>query len=690
MLDGGGLPGFGDQLIDVGEVPEVLPEVRYVGNHEDAEAAGWGWRDSDADWVKPIFKGQNGYAKLEFDRFTGELMEVELHDTDRFTSFGLDVQRGWTPGSGHQWVAGDGLVEVGQVTSDGPTDVYTLNTLNLSEVAWTGSGIDVDGAVRYLRLGDVADDVDIHLGGWAKSRLHMYAGHVGEGVDLTFGGQLRYMTVQGWDSGSVSVTSAAMIWSNGDFGADVTSIARTDYIRVHGDFTGSVDVGGDVCSLRVIGGDLTGSVHVGGDLDSIGVTGGNMDASVYVGGRTGYVSAYHHRIGGTFDLAEGAEMFLAGEIALDSLAVHDGGIHLKAVSTDGSGSISIAQPASVVGDTVINAGGGSVYLSSLKVDGDLTIEARRPDGIWGDFPGSVNVIVNGGLHVNGELDVKAVGGNVYIGEVVAQGDTDLHAYAPQLAVNPSGCVTIGHLKVRGRLRCSSTGGNVRIKHAKVDNLGTRSTSISALSRAVAWGDTNSAFPTGNVTVGLSVKGCTWLNVFANGGDLRFTDRLVADVTAGVGQAWIAASEPLVGSTGYGGNVTFDRGGRVRVGDTLHLSARGGDITLRRTLAVKGDAQVEASSSSVDGRGGRLISSRWGGLHVEGLLESLAVDHLRASVYADSLGEAILRKDNVGSHPRAGSQGRLFVRDHSGTVEALNGTFDMDAPGINGLIYALSA
>ena len=515
MLNGGGFPDIGSELgADIVADVEIqtVPDVVYIGDHADSVGSIYQWTDTDGDEVQADFwqfNGQGSYVGLEFDRLTGELREIDVHaPSGESNKLGLNV---W------QEEGGDGRVQVGSVVGDSSV---RLESLDLTYVELVGSGVDIDGSVETLLLGDVADGIDVELGSAETIAVFSLAG----GEIGAFRGDLKI---------------------DGDLG---------EFAAVFYDVDGTIDVQGDVGVIATLGSSLSGSLYVGGDLGEVDVDMGDIDAQVTVDGQVGMIKATSGptgvggNISGTFNLAHGADLIHAdgGNIDLDGLSVDDqnvytqadGKVHLlaEAHTLDGvttGGSVCIAGSSNVYGSLRIEAKGGNVELSSMTVmygSGVIKATAHKGRADSGNITAENLVLIGSPAH----HVIRARGGDVDLANLtVIRTHKNI---SPRLSILASesyvagayqgGDVRLGKGWISATTSIWAFGGNIELG-GKVDVYGD-------VSRLIATKSHKSAEPSGAI---VSVKTNKWrrspLGTLRIHGKLRYmnVDRLATLVDA---------------------------------------------------------------------------------------------------------------------------------------------------------------
>ena len=640
----------------------VTNAVYIIGNHADAQARGWSWVDVDQDVVIPVFSGRSGYAVLTFDQ-DDVLQQISLHGTDARTSLALYVRPSRTSG-------GDGLVQVGQVTSDGQA---SLSRLDLSKAQWVGPGIDMDGTVRTLRLGDLGDNVDLTFQGQATDRLTVTAGAIGHGVDLSFGGTLTSLLATSWAGGTIDVADVGCITVRaGDFGADLYIDPATNpnggfrLIRVTGgDYTGSINVPGSGGMITVRsdrhgnGGSVTSDdpFTLGGALAGITAYGGHINLSLTTGGAVGRIAAFAPRdgnggtISGAFNLGGGARLIQSrgGDIDLTSLTVGAGGVSLWASEArlpDRSyqgGSVRVANPVDVVGRTTVYARGGSIDLAAFTGSDDIRLlaVASRTQADTGHITAGLT-LTGGRRH-----QIDSHGGDVTLSTLdVAHGD--VRVWAREMWAEGGDITITGANVADGKLDVRSWGGTVTVTGSVAGD--TRLWTLASRTQA----------NTGHITADLTLTGGRRHYFSAYGGDVTLSKLDVAhgDVRVwareirglGGGDVTISAIDVADGKLdvrSWGGTVTVTGSvagdtrlwtlasrtqantGHITADLTLtggrrhYFSAYGGDVTLSKLDVAHGDVRVwareirglgggDVTISAIDVADGKLDVRTWGG------------------------------------------------------------------------------
>ena len=152
-----------------------------------------------------------------------------------------------------------GRVAVGTVTGPG------LKSLSAGKADLVGggfgvapSGIDLDGYLGSLRIGDVRNEADIVAGATPGRKTGITAGAVGDGTTISVQGPISSLTATSFGTGSVTAPSIGRMTVKGDLVADVNVTgagvaagkAALGSLKVKGAIVGSdIEVGGNVTSV---------------------------------------------------------------------------------------------------------------------------------------------------------------------------------------------------------------------------------------------------------------------------------------------------------------------------------------------------------------------------------------------------------------------------------------------------------
>ena len=179
----------------------------------------------------------------------------------------------------------DNETSIGAATGDG------LKALIAPRSDLVGAGLDLSAGLGKLVVDDIADGVDLLLGGESGMEMTLAADVVGD-VDLRTGRRLRQVKVTSWAAGHLQASMFDSVSTTaGAFGADLTNTRKTrtefgirDVSVRGGDLTSNISAD-RVRSIRVDGGDAMVNVVTNSDaatlfgrpaVESFAVKGGDV------------------------------------------------------------------------------------------------------------------------------------------------------------------------------------------------------------------------------------------------------------------------------------------------------------------------------------------------------------------------------------------------------------------------------
>ncbi|MCK5270045.1 MAG: hypothetical protein KAJ46_04640 [Sedimentisphaerales bacterium] len=153
---------------------------------------------------------------------------------------------------------------IGRILSDTPMRMVMANQAIITEQ------ISFQQELDYLFVSDIDDGTQISIAADADtdeaSGLRIYAGEIGDNVDIEIDGHLCCLRAESFDGGSLTAHSAGRV--------DITT----------GDLAGQVQVtNGDLNGLAVYQGDLTGNLTVAGQIGFLQAFRGTIAADVSAG-----------------------------------------------------------------------------------------------------------------------------------------------------------------------------------------------------------------------------------------------------------------------------------------------------------------------------------------------------------------------------------------------------------------------
>ncbi len=384
---------FGQAQVDLVEIenPEVLEGRRLdSANRKTAAANKWGFIDADGNNTRVDLSG-GGIADVYRNIYSGR--NADIHSIvfigTRPGSTKLKVTVARADGTDNEtsigWISGSGV---------------RLIDARLSDL--TGD-LSLEDGLGSLLIDDIADGVELVVGGPSAKKLSIVADEVGD-VDLITTTYLHKLTVTWWEDGLVKAAVIGSVQTTaGGFGADVVN-TRANYHEY------------GIYSVSVRGGDLVTSITTD-RIRSIQVRDGDADLVVIV---TTEGAAMRN------GLAVGDVSISSGNLLGATFAIHDQA-QVGKLSVRGRKGVGghVTGPVTVTGG-VVRADIGGNLLALLQIDANLGSLSMKGGDILAD------VDVGGGL---GKLLLKGskagggwlrAGRNVYVGGLL--GSAKISAY----------------------------------------------------------------------------------------------------------------------------------------------------------------------------------------------------------------------------------------------------------------------
>ncbi len=242
------------------DVRQVL-EARLIDRERNSVESGRiFFLDSDRDLVKVKIRTE-GKAMIVRDINNGraaDIHSIELEDSvDRETVLIVKVKS----------ISGDGETPIGSIVGTGAMRIKAPQS------DLVGS-IDLTGGMRLLVVDDIADGVEINVGGATGVPTRVVADEVGD-VDLITQGLLRALKVNQWKDGKIEAKQMGLLLSKGDFGADLENkrVTRKGFgvkliVVKDGKLTSTIKTD-RLGHVRVINGDAEVTVNVISDADTL-------------------------------------------------------------------------------------------------------------------------------------------------------------------------------------------------------------------------------------------------------------------------------------------------------------------------------------------------------------------------------------------------------------------------------------
>jgi hypothetical protein len=133
---------------------------------------------------------------------SGTIDAILLSETDTNTMLTVKVKKG---------AAGDGAVEIGEITGNG-----ALHRLTAPDADLVGAGVDLDGTVRALEIRDLLFGAALRTGGSADQTTRLRARNLDDGAVIELAGGIRTLRAARFGDGLISVPSAEQLSIVGD------------------------------------------------------------------------------------------------------------------------------------------------------------------------------------------------------------------------------------------------------------------------------------------------------------------------------------------------------------------------------------------------------------------------------------------------------------------------------------------
>ena len=172
-------------------------------------------------------------------------------------------------------IRGRGDTTLGAIT--GAADLAMISARNVDV---TGAGIEIDGQVGLLHMGDLGDGSRLSFTAGQRGMVRL--GNVDAGASIEVAGQLRMFMADDFGQASLQADTIDRILINQDLAGTITleqGALRNLTVR-RGDLTGSVQTNGTLGRLTVCQGDLAGTVNVDGAINMIAVGRGTVSGSI--------------------------------------------------------------------------------------------------------------------------------------------------------------------------------------------------------------------------------------------------------------------------------------------------------------------------------------------------------------------------------------------------------------------------
>lgn len=231
---------------------------------------------------------------------------------------------------------GDGLVSADTITAN------TLKALKSKQLDLDGAGVSIAGWLGQLQVHDIVDGTPVSAGSTPDMATKVQVNDIGDGVNLTFGSNVKGLKANSYGAGGVFTAPIAGKLAFNEAvgsdivltGADAKGYALKAFQNKTGGMTGSFDIQAGSAGKIAIGGDFADppvpggagasafagpTLDVAGTLKALQVKLGNLEAGIYVDGDLFKVAVQgKNGMGGNVD---GAEFNVGG--LFKSLSVTD-------------------------------------------------------------------------------------------------------------------------------------------------------------------------------------------------------------------------------------------------------------------------------------------------------------------------------------------------------------------------------
>ncbi|MBN1764506.1 MAG: choice-of-anchor D domain-containing protein [Sedimentisphaerales bacterium] len=233
-----------------------------------------------ADLYAQVGRGQ----KYRFLDHSGDLVtismsgtsqaRVRLGDTDQPDIQSIELLSG--PGSDSLTIKvnGAGTTALGSLAGS-----FDLNKLTAPDVNLTGSGINLDGAITKLTLGDVTENTQLCFSPDSPAQIQL--NRALENSELNINGPLKIFRAREFTGSSLqsdSIDSLILGQCNGDI--DITDGTLGKMIVQNGDLEGNVTINGALGSLKIAKGDLAAYLNVQNSIQQINVAKGSITGKI--------------------------------------------------------------------------------------------------------------------------------------------------------------------------------------------------------------------------------------------------------------------------------------------------------------------------------------------------------------------------------------------------------------------------
>ncbi len=184
-------------------------------------------------------------------------------------------------------VRGGGETTLGELTG-----AANLGMISARKVDVTGGGIDIDGVVGRIDMGDLGSGSRLSFTAGQRGMVRL--GSIGADAAIDVSGQLKVLMAEDFGAARMEVDAIDRVLINDDLAGTISlgqGVLRCLTVK-RGDFTGALGTAGSVDKVVVGRGDLGGTVNAGGAIDTIMVGRGALSGSVRTSEAINRVVAY--------------------------------------------------------------------------------------------------------------------------------------------------------------------------------------------------------------------------------------------------------------------------------------------------------------------------------------------------------------------------------------------------------------
>jgi len=243
----------------------------------------YSFSDNSGDRVIVSLSG-GAWAKIHL----GEADQPDIESIQFITAAeaGFEDQSGtMTAGFLNIIVTGGGTTEIGLLT--GQADLSFLNAPQVNVVA---AGIDLQGAIDFLRLNSLTEGAQLNFA--SRSPAFIMMGHISDDSSINVDGPVRIFLANDFAGGALSTDNISiMLLDRLAADVEVTQGSLDNLIVRQGDLGGNINVNGSLGTVLVLQGDLLGNIQAESDISRILLPRGTITGSIKSGRDIGNILA---------------------------------------------------------------------------------------------------------------------------------------------------------------------------------------------------------------------------------------------------------------------------------------------------------------------------------------------------------------------------------------------------------------